>query len=314
MEGPNYSRQEIIAGVLRDLEELKIRGSFPNIYALNENIIFFKSLRSYGSCLNWFLFRRSQIDASRLLEISDLPLQNPRWERLLQEELLVTEKRQRMNIVCDLRDEIIRHINSQQNLNKRLVILNLGCGAMEVERQIIEKLVSGNNHNSIVFIGIDNSHLAVERALKNLKKYDIKSLGLQSFKAHFPDDEQRFGKGRYTVLVVKSEIEDFLPIVPEKYVDICFSCRFQHHLGQSKQQWLEKVLSVKAKVVIEADDINGWFTNVMSVMFNWNKPILLNGAIFSCLRDPSKQELRQMSRAEWKTIIFSHGYLRISQR
>ena len=55
---------------------------------------------------------------------------------------------------------------------------------------------------------------------------------------------------------------------------------------------------------------DGWFLLLFSTIFNWRKPILMNGAVFSCLRDPSIKELKLRVAPEWRLSANPTGYLR----
>ena len=51
------TRQQTIDHVLEDLQELKNSGSFRNSYALNENIAFFESIKSFPKYIKWLFTR-----------------------------------------------------------------------------------------------------------------------------------------------------------------------------------------------------------------------------------------------------------------
>src|SRR3989338_3319479 len=102
----NRVQLEQINEILKDLIYLKKRG-FENQYAVDENIKFFEALKSRWAYIKWLINDRPQIDGSRLLELSDFHLANGKWERILQDELLVLEQKKFPDVQGIIRKAII---------------------------------------------------------------------------------------------------------------------------------------------------------------------------------------------------------------
>jgi len=85
-------KHKLLDEIIKDLEGLKSRGTFENVYAIDENIKFFKALHSLPRYIWWLIKEKPKIDGSRLLELSDFHLADGKWESILQKELLEIEQ------------------------------------------------------------------------------------------------------------------------------------------------------------------------------------------------------------------------------
>ncbi len=64
------NRQTQLEEVLDDLKKIKISGTFLNVYALDENIVFFESLSTFLKYFRWLFFRAPKVDAFARIDAS----------------------------------------------------------------------------------------------------------------------------------------------------------------------------------------------------------------------------------------------------
>ena len=150
------ARTQQIDKIIRNLGDLKKQG-FENMYALDENIKFFEAMRSPIKYVKWFINERPKINGSQLLELSDFPLGHGRWEAILQTELLEIEQWKFPDNLVRFRKILLNQIDNIATLSNQrpLLLMSLGSGSMEIERQIIFALKKINFKNKITFIGVD---------------------------------------------------------------------------------------------------------------------------------------------------------------
>jgi len=55
-------RRSLLDEIINDLEDLKSRGTFENVYAINENIKFFEALKSLLKYIKWLIKEMPKID------------------------------------------------------------------------------------------------------------------------------------------------------------------------------------------------------------------------------------------------------------
>jgi 2-hydroxy-6-oxonona-2,4-dienedioate hydrolase len=304
-------RKETIDEILGDLESL--RGGVPSedLYALEENIELFRSLRSFAGYLKWLLFRMPKIDSSRLLELSDFKI--PKWEAILQKELLNIEKWKFPDIIGPLKKEVFRSIKElSDNDAKPVLVASVGSGGMEVERQLILRLKKEPVARPIIFVGIDGSQSSINGAFRNLAETDVRMVQTERLESANAGDLIREMNGeRIAVIVHKGDALSLSKYFSEKSVDVLFYSKFIHHLSSGSRAGFVSSAVRVARRVVEWDDYRGFYMLVLAVIMNWKHPVLLNGAIFSCLRDPSKRTLRRERTENWRTRIFPlTGYLK----
>ena len=82
-------RRTLIDHILKDLETLRGNPTVPNQYAVEENIAFFRAIRSFPSYVKWLIRRAPKLDRARLLELTDFPF--PRWDREMHLKLMEVE-------------------------------------------------------------------------------------------------------------------------------------------------------------------------------------------------------------------------------
>lgn len=310
-EKKHKERTQTINAILDELELLRKR-DVGNRYALQENIKFFQSLYSPKKFMRWLLFDMSKIDRTNLLELADFDL--PKWQRVLQEELLQLEKRRIPDILGFLRREILRQINQLSLSRKQLTLLNVGAGAMELERQVILQLLKTKNKTQIIFFGVDTSQAAIDAASNNLCDLPIK-LELQQIEGMNPlllSQLQEKLTDQYSVVYFKGDAFVLPSYFGEKSIDLAYHSKFKHHLPIDKKLVFDETLISLTDRIVEMDDHSGGYLIVFSLLANWYKPVLMNGAIFSSLRADSPKRLRYDVKDGWSISVKPvGGYLRV---
>lgn len=284
------SRKEIIRAVIEDLKRLRDSSKFSeHSYAIEENLRFFNAIASPLSYIWWLLWHAPKLRKDELLELSDFSFAS--WERDLHLNLMAMERRKFPGLITPLKNEIVKFILEK----KPEVIMDLGAGGMEIERQVIEELALRAYPNNLIFIGIDHSAVAEELARKNIsarashaKIYEIIKLDAKAL-----NEIRHEKREKHIVIFCQNDIFNLDKEFPENSADIIFYSKFRHHLNESQKTLLEKITHKISRVVMEYDDYRSLFFFIPQSLSAWFSPVLLNGAIFSRLRDPTRQELKK---------------------
>jgi len=88
-------------------------------------------------------------------------------------------------------------------------------------------------------------------------------------------------------------------------------------LSDEEKESFRNFTASVTKRVIEFDDYRGVYLPLMSLLTNWHNPVLLNGAVFSSLRVPSRSELekQQKDNHSWSICVFPlKGYIKSYHR
>jgi hypothetical protein len=296
----------IIEEVVSDLKTGKEKNFSSYNYALDENIKFFSSLKNMPSFIAWLIFRMPKLEGDKLLELSDFHLSKGKWETILQKELKELESNKFFDILKPLRQEIIDFVESNENKEENLLIINIGSGSMEIERQLIRELEDKGSQQKIVFLGVDSSEASISFARENLKAdgIELKQINIQDNEI----EKLKEKKEIRTIAVCKAEaltLEN-TGIKP----DLIFHSKLKHHIPKDQWERFDNLLLKICPMVIEFDNYKSFFIIMFSAIINWNKPILNNGAIFSCLRSTEKRALKRDYLTDWKTKIQLGTYLK----
>ena len=129
-----------INGILEKLLEFKNDPRYGDrLYAIEENIRFAEAIKSLPSYVWWLLTKAPKIDGSRLLELTDFPVEE--WDVRMHGRLMEVERDKKIKLIKPLVDKITEFIIQE---NRPLVLANLGAGGMEVDRQVISNLLDKN--------------------------------------------------------------------------------------------------------------------------------------------------------------------------
>jgi len=308
------SRQQIIDLVLADLNTLSKGEDADYNYAIEQNIAFFRAARSFPNYLYWLLTKYSKVNGRRILELSDFHLRGGKWERMLLGQLLALERKNIPDLIGPLRKHLLKEIRTIALQKKEpIVIMNMGCGGMETERRIALELVKKPLTQPITFIGIDSSPAAIKVAQQNLQSFGnafmcLESLTpdvIRSIKKDQPDKPVQFKVFIGDALNVHNYAEP-------QTIDIIFHSKFHHHLSEQGKKLFDDMIRKIACCAIEFDDYRGAYLPILSIFTGWNKPILLNGAVISSLRDPTKEDINNYKKEGWVTKIYPlKGFLKI---
>ena len=307
----SQARTQQIKEILKDLEALKKHG-FENMYALDENIKFFEAMRSPFKYIKWLVTEKSKIDGSRLLELSDFPLRHNRWEDILQRELLEIEQWKFPDNLARFRKSmlgLLQHLKS----DKRLVLINLGCGPMELERQIVKNYLTNNNQQKIVFVGIDMSDASLGLAEENIKSISIPLEKVSLLNSTILAElNSKHSNDQFYAVLFKGDAMKGDQYLKNGEIDILFYTKFRHHLTNSQRTDFDKMALSSSDHIIEDDLLNNLFMFTVPLIgrSQWKHPVLLNGGMFSALRCPTRKEVQQLP-PNWSIKITPDGYTKV---
>lgn len=295
-------RQETISDVIKDLELLK-NNSKSNQYAIDENIAFFEAIKSIFGYIKWLITRAPKIDGEKLLEINDLL---PGWDLTMHRKLMEIERKEFPGLIAPLVKRLFEIISTS---NKLMILANIGCGGMEVERQLISNLIARKHNERLVFVGVDRSPTTGQLIRENLKDlfdkvefYEVDILDSQGLREVIKKQEKQF-----LILLCKNDIFKLGRYFSDNIFDIIFHALFKHHLGKKEQEEVDTIAEKLSKYVIEYDGYLGWINIVPQTIVGWNDPVFLNAEIFSHLRFSKKNELLISNKD--KEILFTKiGY------
>lgn len=304
----SQDRKEIIGEVLNDLELLKNDSSL-NQYAINENIAFFDATKSIFRYIWWLLRRAQKIDGDKLLEVNDLL---PKWDLAMHGRLIEVEKRDFPGLIAPLVNRIVEIISSE---NKSKTLVNIGCGGMEAERQVISNLIVKKYSERLVFIGVDRSLTTGQLIRDNFKDlfdkvefYEIDNLDDKKLQEAINRQEKQF-----LILLCKNDIFKLDEYFTENVFDLSFSVLFKHHLSSEDKNSLDGTLNRISKYIIEYDGYSNWLGMIPQTIIGWSDPIFLNAEIFSNLRFSKKKELLEDNKN--KEILFTNiGYYLLAKK
>ena len=279
------NRKEMIAAIISDLESLRAKGTFAK-YAIEENLAFFEAMRSGLTYTSWLLFRAPWIDPAKLLELTDFPL--PKWVREMHLQLIEIERREFPGLIRPLVDHLFQFVTQE---NPRTLV-NFGCGGMEAERQVIERLRKTGYPNRLIFIGVDKSPIVKDIARANMKGLvdAIDFYEVEELRQEFLTGLLTANLSKHAVVMCKNDIFEMDKLFNERAFDLIFHSMFRHHLSDSQKASLDRVASRLAKAVMEYDNYRSWLQLIPPSIAIWGLPPLLNGAVLSRLKAPVRKE------------------------
>ena len=304
---PNRRRAEIQA-ILADLESLRFDPYYKEAVALN--IEFFKAVRFPISYLGWLIFKAPRIRRNRIriTELGDLPF--PRWQKLLLETLSGFEARVTW-MLQPIKRKIIMELGRLKETQKGpVVVLSLGCGGMELERQIMYELLRTRLNLPVVFIGVDYSTAVPEVMASRFAPLVSKGLLQVKTISHLDTDvlnklKIQTTSHMFSVVLLNTSAFD-LKDLPENSLSLIYHTRLRHHLTLEESRRLDELAIHLAPKVIELDDLFSIPGFILASIFAWRFPVVLNGGILSYLRDFSKKELLAQKAEAWTVATFSN--------
>lgn len=294
-------RRQQINAILADLA--KYQPPVYEQYAVDENIRFFQAARDPLNFLHWQLFIAPKLDATKLLELADLPLNH--WQAVMYEQLNSVERKKFPGLLKPLRNHLLQ-LPAQ-------VYLDIGCGNMEVERQLVLRLRESGSGPKI-FIGLDLSSMAYQMIKHNLQDLagavEIKKLSSLDKKT-LHSWRSRSGSKHLIIFIQQDALKSLQKSFPFAEVDVIYSSKFKHHLTLAHKTALDKLLLNSGRPALEFDDYRTAASWIPIAITAWSKPVLLNGALISRLRQPSKKELKQAERQNISFFSPPGSYIRV---
>jgi len=224
-----------------------------------------------------------------------------------------------MRALDPIKNQIIQELERLKEVRKEpIAMASIGCGGMELERQIIYQLIRKRFSHPLIFIGIDYSPASFEVATTKFKNLEAKGLLQIKTISHLGAEElndlkARAASQRFTVVLLKADAFD-LAKLPSNSLDLVYHTRLRHHLTQEQGSKLDRLTAYLAPKLVELDDLFTIRGIIITSIFVWRFPAVFNGAIFSFLRDPSQKELTSQKKRGCKLGL--HGkafscYLRV---
>lgn len=280
-------RAKIIHEILIDLRRLEKEavGDADVLYAIHENIRFFEAAKHVVNLLRWQLFHASHIESHRLLELADLSI--PKWEMELYKGLCWIERRKFPGLLTPLYKRLTEMPGR--------ILLDVGCGGMEIERQVIDRLLQRDDEVARVFIGVDQSPASfgmIEETFQDYKdRVEVVYATRKSMNKWLKPGT------KHRVVFVKADVLQLSEWLAPQEVDVVYSSRLKHHIPIAQRDQLDKALKKIAKVALEYDDYQTALSWLPLVVTAWSRPALLNGALLSRLRQPTKKSLKRAEKA-----------------
>jgi SAM-dependent methyltransferase len=307
-----------IQEILADLKTLAAHPDYVEAVKLHTG--FFRAMRSPISYLFWLVLKAPKLRRNRakVTELADLPL--PRWQKTVLETLSFFEEW--MTTLLPIKNHVVRELEKlKKSKQEPIVVASLGCGGMELERQIIYQLVRKRFRFPTVFIGVDYSAASLEVATSKFKNLTSKGLVHMQTITHLGNNElakikvQAASQG---FMVISLRNDAFaLKELAENSFDLVYHARLRHHLTTEEASKLDELAHYLAPNLVELDDIFSIRAIIVMSIFMWRFPAILNGGILSCLRDYSKRELRLKRENGWQVDMSGRHlecYLRVREK
>lgn len=271
------------------------------VYPIQQLLIFFEKTKKINTYLSWLIssLKKLRKNKDQILEINDLNI-DCSWDEEMHKRLIGVQRKKFPGIITPLVDKIFEEIknNPKQNIS----ILNFGSGGMELEKQIIEKLVKDSIllRKNIFFVGIDTSEGSRKIGKENLAQIEEK---IEIIETNILDEELfKSNKGIRVILSGKTPFVD--ENHPEKPIfDIILTSLFMHHLKEREQNKLRDNFKLYGEKVFEYDGYHKLISYFVQAIEAWGDPIFLNASIFSILRYNNKNIIKKKKFPKVKFFI-----------
>lgn len=311
-----HNRWAEIKEILADLKSLESHPRYRE--AVKLNIEFFKAARCPFSYLWWLMFRAPRLrrNRSQIVELLDLPF--PRWQKTVLETLSWFEVW--MRNLHPIRDRIIQELARLREVKREpIVVASFGCGGMELERQIIYRLIRMRFDVPLIFVGVDYSPTINEVVKEKFAKLVAKGIvRIETISRLEISDLKRIkaeaASHRFLLVILNADAFELKDLAEDSF-DLVYHTRLRHHLTLKENKSLEGLAIHLAPKLVELDDIFSIPIILIISLFVWRFPAVLNGAVFSYLRDFSRKELLSTRKGKgWQVGLYGKPfscYLRI---
>lgn len=306
-------REKEINEILNDLAVLEKDKKYKEAVQINAD--FLRAAVLPTKYIQWLILNASRLRKKKesILELGDFPIE--RWQRELHLNYIQVERNKFAGLLKPITKRIIAELKKSNQ--QTITVLNIGCGGMEIEKQVIEELVRKGIGKNIVFIGVEISQTIFKIAFSNLSTLVEKELveveELTELNDHVLGELRKRAKpGKLLVRIINTNTLNLKDWLSPGSLDLVYHSMMKHHLSEAEKKSLDQLVTYLAPKTIEYDDFYSFPLLILPSIFTWKSPCLLNGTILSLLRDPSKKEVLSKQRG-WKTKLycFTGYYLRI---
>ena len=280
--------------VIKDLANYRFNAQEEEIFAIEENIIFFQKIRSRFGFMNWLLSSVPKLRnrARELFEINDFPIEG--YDQLMHKRLIEVESRRFPGLIKPLVETLIKNI--EKNKKDNIILASHGAGGMEVERQVLSNLIKKGNRKKITIVALDRSDIAHNIAEHNLKKdlgNKIKIIREKELYLSRVFGISAESSELYTVIVLRKDIFSIINEAIDDKFDISYHSLFRHHVSEKNRNLHDSILQRTSKLIIEYDGLYSRFFMLPVAVTEWHYPVFMEAAIFSNIRYTNKKEIKK---------------------
>jgi hypothetical protein len=295
-------RNEIIDSALKKLRAIEAGNTDQErAYAIRESIIFLEAARSFPRYLWWLFFIAPKLDGPRLLELTDFPVEE--WDVAMHERLIALQRRKQPGLVTPLVSAITEYIQKE---SRDLVVVDLGAGGMEVDRQVAEWAVKTDIEHKLTIISVDKSSTTRGIAEKNLRDLanDVEIFETGELTGNELENLRHRATKKILIVMCTNDIFELDQKFGPKYFDLVYHSLFRHHLNESERQELDDTIHVIGKRHFEFDGYKSWLVMLPQTIVGWNYPNFLNAELFSNLRFKEKRNILARAQAKGDVSFF----------
>ncbi len=295
-------RTNKIKEIISFLETIKPDDSDTQ-YSVEQNILFFKHIFRVKDFLYWVKNYIPKIETNKLTELSDFG--NEDYSRELHEGMIKVERGLIPGFISPMVNFIVKYLNNQSS---DVLIADVGSGSSELARQVLGKVNRKNKLNTVIVVAFDkseSSHAIAKRNLTSLRKPPviIESEDLSSGKIA---EIKKTYQGETVVVLTRNNIFNMADDFDATTFDLSYHSFFKHHLTQNQKNEIDEVLQKVSNTRFEYDGVRNNAGLITQGLFTWKKPVLLNGAVFSNLRYPTKTQIIRKNNSD-QVKIFKFG-------
>ena len=299
------NRRGQIEFVLSGLSQLR-PSSGAEKYAVEQNILFFESLRSVPSYVRWLYGARRNIRREDLLEINELL---PDLDEIFHAKMAEIERRPRPGIIRPVVEHMTKSVvNGPQD--KRFRMATLGSGSMEADRQVIEQFQGTENKKPLTIVGFDISQNTRAFAKKNLSALgNVRIVQESELTGERLAVLERETQEQVLVVIADNDIFTLLSDFQPHSFNLVMTALFLHHLREADTMKLVEDMRVLAPQTLNYDGYQSEVVIPVLSLTGWHSPVFLNAAIFSTIRFPSRTETLRLHPGA-QIDFYKHGHYR----